>query len=339
MRSNVQTWFRRRTSSGPDWCRHHLARTRGDTTVSVVLPARDEEATVGDIVRSIRRELVEDVPLVDEVVVVDSWSQDGTARAARAAGAQVVRQGEVLPGLGDIPGKGEALWKSLACTTGDVVVFVDADLRRFDAQFVVGLLGPLLSDPDVRFVKGFYDRPLATGATVLPAGGGRVTELVARPLLNLHWPDLAGFVQPLAGEYAARRELLERTPFVSGYGVEVGLLIDILEDAGLDAMAQVDLGCREHRNSSDAALGRMAAQIHLTVQSRLHRYGRAHIQAEPATLLTQFVRENGQFVPDTADVAISERPAMALVLPTRGSVLDEPVADPARGHVISTVRR
>jgi len=319
----VRQWFRRRTSTGDDWCRDALARAKGDTRVSVVLPARDESATVGKIVSAIRRRLVEEVPLVDEIVVVDSGSVDETAAVARAAGALVVRQCDALPRLGDLPGKGEALWKSLLVTSGEIVVFVDADLRDFDEQFVVGLLGPLLSDPQVSFVKAFYDRPLAHGSEVLPAGGGRVTELVARPLLNLHWPELAGFVQPLAGEYAARRRLLEQLPFVSGYGVEIGMLIDIVEQEGLDAMAQVDLGHRSHRNSADDALGRMAAQIHLTVLSRLASHGRVIMTGTPRSRLTQFTRAGGVFVPQTREVGVTERPPMVEVPEYRARLATE----------------
>ncbi|MDQ3616967.1 MAG: glucosyl-3-phosphoglycerate synthase [Actinomycetota bacterium] len=310
MRPDVRKWFDNRTSLSQDWSRQRLAALKGNTRVSVVLPARDEAVTVGDIVATIRGELVHKVPLVDEILVIDSGSVDATAAVARRAGARVVRQADVLPGLGDRPGKGEALWKSLLLTSGDLVVFVDADLREFDEQFVVGLLGPLLTDPSVAFVKAFYDRPLANGDQVLPAGGGRVTELVARPLLNLHWPDAAGFVQPLAGEYAGRRALLERLPFVSGYGVEIGMLIDVLEESGLDTMAQVDLGQRRHRNSSDAALGRMAAQVHLAVLSRLHRHGRALVTDEPAMSMTQFERQGAEFATTTSYVGVTERPPM-----------------------------
>ena len=179
----------------------------------------------------------------------------------------------MLPTVPSVPGKGEALWRSLAATTGDIVVFVDADLLAFHSDYVTGLIGPLLTDPSVHFVKAMYDRPLADGAVVHAGGGGRVTELVARPLLNLHWPQLAGFVQPLAGEYAARRHLLERLPFATGYGVEIGLLIDALNTAGLDAMAQVDLGERRHRHHDDLRLGRMAAEIWQTALARLHHDG------------------------------------------------------------------
>ena len=317
MRPDVRTWFDRRTFAAQQWSALELVACKGVARVSVVLPARNEASTVGHIVGALRRHLVDDVPLVDEVVVIDSGSDDATGYVAAAAGARVVRQQDALASTGDVPGKGEALWKSLAVTDGDIVVFVDADLRSFDPAYVVGLLGPLLAVPDVHFVKAFYDRPLRTELGVMPAGGGRVTELVARPLLNAHWPQLAGFVQPLAGEYAARRHVLERLSFVSGYGVEVGMLIDVVELLGLEAMAQVDLGRREHRNSSDAALGRMAAQVYLTVLSRLRLHGKA--ADAPATGLTQFARAGEEFMPTTTDVAVSERPPMASVAEYAGT--------------------
>jgi glucosyl-3-phosphoglycerate synthase len=309
----VEQWLGERTSDGRSWDRHELARRKAGLRVDVVLPARNEADTVGAIVAAIRRELVEQVPLVDEVVVVDSGSVDGTAAEATAAGARVVTQSAVLPSFGDVPGKGEALWKALYATRGDVLVFVDADLREFDPQFVVGLLGPLLTDPTVSFVKAVYDRPLGMTDRVLPAGGGRVTELVARPLLNVHWPLLAGFVQPLAGEYAARRDLLERVPFASGYGVEVGMLIDVLELAGLSAMAQVDLGRRVHRNQDDAALGRMAAQVLLTVLARLETRDRAVFTGAPASTLTQFQRIGDTYEAQVSDVSVRDRPPMGQV--------------------------
>lgn len=311
MLEDVQEWFSAKSYKGSQWTRHQLVRRKQGQKVSVVLPARNEAATVGTIVASLRSELMEAAALLDEIVVIDSGSTDNTGKLAADAGAKVFRQDAVLPGLGNVSGKGEALWKSLAVTEGDIIAFVDADLREFDPQFVVGLLGPLLADPQTQFVKSCYDRPLNDGATVMPAGGGRVTELVARPLLNLFWPQLAGIVQPLAGEYAARRSLLERLPFVSGYGVEIGMLIDVLNEVGLSGMAQVDLGARQHRNSSDAELARMAMQVQLTVQSRLHQHGRMILTDEPSNQLTQFMRSNGGYVPETHVVEVSERPPMA----------------------------
>ncbi|MEU8633783.1 glucosyl-3-phosphoglycerate synthase [Amycolatopsis sp. NPDC048633] len=280
----VGTWLARRSSKAGDRTTGELVAAKRGTTVSVVIPARNEETTVGAIVTAIREEL--QGVLVDEILVVDSGSTDATAEVAAAAGARVVAQDAVYPALGRQQGKGEALWKGVAATTGDLVVFVDGDLHDFTTDYVTGLLGPLLTDPSVAYVKGFYHRPLGTEAD----GGGRVTELVARPLLNMFWPELAGFVQPLAGEYAGRREVLESIPFVVNYGVEVGHLIDLLELRGLDALAQVDLGHRVHRHQSTQALGRMSGQIMQTLFDRLERYDRLVTAVPPATILAQFQR-------------------------------------------------
>ncbi|WP_243707687.1 glucosyl-3-phosphoglycerate synthase [Micromonospora sp. KC606] len=294
-------------------------RAKGDSRLSVVLPARNEEATVGAIVSTIREHLMDRVALIDELIVVDSRSTDRTAQVARAAGAEVVSQDDMTRGLPRLAGKGDALWAGLAAAEGDIVAFVDADLREFRPHFVTGLLGPLLTDPSVEFVKGFYHRPLVSAHSVEPDGGGRVTELMARPLLNLFWPELAGFVQPLAGEYAGRREVLEQVPFVSGYGVETALLIDLLELVGLDALAQVDLGERRHRHQDTAALGRMSAQIMQTAWSRLQRRGWASPGTAPATLLTQFRRGGSDTLPHldreivVSDVSVQERPPLAQV--------------------------
>ncbi|PRH76927.1 glucosyl-3-phosphoglycerate synthase [Streptomyces solincola] len=306
MLDEVASWLPRRSWRAADRPLDLLLEAKRSTSVSVVLPALNEEATVGEIVSVIRRELMgPGAPLVDELVVLDSGSTDRTAQVAAAAGARVVARDAVLPRIPVAPGKGEVLWRSLLATGGDVVCFVDADLREFSADFVSGIVGPLLTEPDVHFVKAMYDRPLA-GAGGGPAGqGGRVTELVARPLLNLHWPMLAGFVQPLGGEYAARRSLLERLPFPVGYGVELGLLVDALHTVGLDALAQVDVGVRLHRHQDDAALGRMAAAIYRTAQVRLSR---GHL-VRPR--LTQFVRGEHGFEPRTGDVDSQERPPMA----------------------------
>ncbi|MFJ9342705.1 glucosyl-3-phosphoglycerate synthase [Streptomyces sp. NPDC101733] len=304
MLDEVERWLADRSWSAADRPLDQLLdrkRATG-TTVSVVLPALDEEATVGQIVEVIRRDLIEGppTPLVDELVVIDSGSTDRTAKVAAEAGARVVHRDEILPRIPAVPGKGEVLWRSLLATDGDVVCFVDADLRDFSASFVSGIVGPLLTDPQVQFVKAMYDRPLGDA----PGQGGRVTELVARPLLNLHWPQLAGFVQPLGGEYAVRRSLLERLPFPVGYGVELGLLVDALHTVGLDALAQVDVGVRLHRHQDGQALGRMAAAIYRTAQLRLSR---GHL-VRPA--LTQFERGPDGFVPRTYAVDTEERPPM-----------------------------
>ncbi|MDG5807083.1 glucosyl-3-phosphoglycerate synthase [Streptomyces ossamyceticus] len=303
MLKEVERWLSTRSWSVTDRPLHRIlaAKRASGQTVSVVLPALNEEETVGDIVAVIRHDLMEQVPLVDEVVVVDSGSTDRTSEVAAAAGARVVHRDDILPRLPAVPGKGEVLWRSLLVTTGDIVCFIDADLKEFSSDFVSGIVGPLLTDPGVDLVKAMYDRPLGTAA----GQGGRVTELMARPLLNMHWPQLAGFVQPLGGEYAARRSLLERLPFPVGYGIELGMLVDALHLVGLDALAQVDVGVRKHRHQDGQALGRMSAAIYRTAQLRL---ARGHL-IRP--VLTQFERGTEGFEPRTYAVDVEERPPMA----------------------------
>jgi glucosyl-3-phosphoglycerate synthase len=269
-----------------------LRAAKGGRTTSVCLPARNEALTVGEIVARIAGH-----PLVDEVVVVDDHSEDGTGDAAATAGAKVVRAAEVLPAYGSGPGKGQALWKAVASSTGDVVAFCDADVRDFAPHFVTGLLGPLLLDPALGFVKAFYDRP----GDGTPRGGGRVTELVARPVLHLLFPDLADVVQPLAGEFAARRDVFEALPFVEGYGVDIGLLIDAVRRCGVDGVAQVDLGERVHRNRPLDDLGPMATVVLMTALRR------AGIDAFPSEILLD--------QPDLRAVPVryAERPPLSTV--------------------------
>ncbi|MCF4138983.1 glucosyl-3-phosphoglycerate synthase [Streptomyces sp. Tue 6430] len=312
MLEEAEAWLATRSWSVTDRPLHRVlaAKRASGQSVSVVLPALNEEETVGDIVAVVRHDLMRQVPLVDEIVVVDSGSTDRTSQVAAAAGARVVHRDEILPRIPAVPGKGEVLWRSLLVTSGDIVCFVDADLREFSSDFVSGIVGPLLTDPGVDLVKAMYDRPLGTELDSPASGrtagqGGRVTELMARPLLNMHWPQLAGFVQPLGGEYAARRSLLERLPFPVGYGVELGMLVDALHLVGLDALAQVDVGVRKHRHQDGQALGRMAAAIYRTAQLRL---ARGHL-IRPA--LTQFERGADGFEPRTHSVDTEERPPMA----------------------------
>jgi len=273
------------------------AKARTGTTVSVCLPARNEEATVGAVVAAIRAALVDGAPLVDEVVVVDDHSTDATAAVAVAAGARVVDASAVLTDHGEGHGKGEALWKSVHESAGDLVVWVDADILEFDPGFIIGLLGPLLTDPGTSFVKGHYHRPEADGV-----GGGRVTELLARPLLSQFFPELSDVAQPLGGEYAGRRELLERLPFVVGYGVDVALLIDAFRAVGIAGIAQVDLGVRHHRNRTLDELGPQALAVS---QAILDRAGLR--PPGPATL-----RRPGK---DPLPLAMHERPPLASLRP------------------------
>lgn len=274
-----------------------LVAAKGSTSVSVCIPARNEQDTVGQIVERIRADLVEPLGLVDEIVVVDDHSEDATAERAAAAGARVVRAAEVLPEFGRGHGKGEALWKSLFASTGDVVLWCDADVRDFDTRFITGLLGPLLTDPSLGFVKGFYERPDDGHVR----GGGRVTELVARPLFTLMLPELASIVQPLSGEYGGRRHVLEQVPFVEAYGVDIAMLIDIARMFGAESIAQVDLGMRIHRNRPLVELSPMAAQV---MQAAMHRIAPG-LAAEAATLRP----------PDLEPVEITyrERPPLATV--------------------------
>lgn len=293
-------WFAANTWQRPQWTAQELLAHKGNRSVSVVLPALNEEATVADVVAVVRPLLG---TLVDELVVVDSGSTDDTAARAAAAGARVVHRTDVLPDLAPRPGKGEVLWRSLAATTGDLVVFLDSDLVDPDPDFVPALLGPLLTRDDVHLVKGFYRRPLRLEST----GGGRVTELAARPLLNALRPELAGVVQPLGGEYAGTREFLESVPFAPGYGVEIGLLLDAHTRYGLAGIAQVNLGVRKHRNRDLRQLGPMAAQIAVTA---LRRCG---VPVASSTL-TQFVPFDGEWLPSPVDVPAEDRPAMRSVL-------------------------
>ena len=266
MREQARHWYRRRTTTADSWSVPALvdAKLRRGETISVVVPARNEQASVGAVVRRIRDELVDAVPLVDELVVMDSLSSDSTAAQATAGGAIVHSVADVRPELGVHAGKGEALWKSQFVTVGSVLVFVDADLTEWGPHFVTGLVGPLLADPAVLLVKGFYDRLLDVAPGTPSLEGGRVTELVARPLLATRWPDLSAVVQPLAGEWAIRRRHFEQLSVPVGYGVEFATLIDTYSMRGLDAIAQVDLGRRGHRHQNVHDLGVMATEI-LTV--------------------------------------------------------------------------
>jgi glucosyl-3-phosphoglycerate synthase len=287
--------------------RHHyadfdageLAARKGPRRISLCFPARDEAATIGDIVRLVRRELVERVPLVDEIVVMDDGSADDTGPIAASEGAIVRRVSDVLAGLGAGRGKGEALWKSLYVASGDIVAWCDSDITNFDARFVVGLLGPLVLDADVGFVKGFYERPV----DAVPAlTGGRTTELVARPLISILFPELASIVQPLSGEYAGRRSLLEMLPFATSYGVDLGLLVDIARRIGADAIHQVDLGTRTHRQRTLQELSPQALAI---MQTAFVKAGIERAGAREATLLRPGL--------ESLTLVVADRPPMISV--------------------------
>ena len=307
-------WFRRRTSRWQDWTPDWLlaAKKQLGVTISVVIPARNEQRTVAGVVSAIARSLVTQIPLVDELVVMDSDSTDATALVAADAGAIVHRARDVEPAAGSFPGKGEALWKSLLVTSGDLLVFVDADLTRWGPHFVSGLLGPLLANEQVRLVKGFYTRVRTESDGSTSTEGGRVTELVARPLISLWWPELTAVVQPLAGEWAARRSLMESLSIPVGYGVELATLMDTVSRYGLDAVAQVDLGSRAHRHQANHDLALMAAELLMVAERR--RPGQQPDLPATAVDLHQFVRDDdGQARQISRPVPVAERPPAASV--------------------------
>jgi glucosyl-3-phosphoglycerate synthase len=267
---SVAGWFERRSyhhSQFADLDSLVQSKREQDLSLSVVLPAREVAATVGAIVDEIRA-LGERAPLVDQLLVIDADSEDGTAEVAARHGADVYLESELVPQMGPVAGKGDAMWRALSIATGDLVMYLDSDTIDFGQQFVWGVLGPLLTVPELRFVKGTYSRPWRDGAGVEIDNGGRVTELTARPLFNLFYPALTGFSQPLAGELAAPRDLLISIPFFSGYAVETGMLIDVLDAVGLDAMAQVDLGIRTNRNQRLFELSRMSYELVLAIERR-----------------------------------------------------------------------
>jgi glycosyltransferase involved in cell wall biosynthesis len=279
-------------------------------TISLALPALNEEQTVGKVITTIKKALMDDVPLLDEIVLIDSDSTDRTRAIAEELGVPVHIHQQLLSELGARRGKGEALWKSLLVTKGDIVAWIDTDIMNIHPRFVYGIVGPLLLNRNIQFVKGFYRRPLKVSGKMQAGGGGRVTELTARPLLNLFYPELSGVIQPLSGEYAGRRESLEKAIFFSGYGVETGLLIDIFEGYGLRSIAQVDLLERIHHNQELEALGKMSFAIIQTVLRKLEtRYERSIVEDVNKTM--KLIRyANGGYFLEVDVVAELERPPM-----------------------------
>ncbi|MDQ3128507.1 MAG: glucosyl-3-phosphoglycerate synthase [Chloroflexota bacterium] len=279
-------------------------------TVSLVLPTLNEEETIGPIVRRAMREMMGRVPLLDEILVIDSVSSDRTREIAEAEGARVVQHPDVLTRYGSFTGKGEALWKSVHETSGDIIVWADTDVRNWHPRMVYGTLGPLLHEPRLQYVKGYYQRPIVEGGVLKEGGGGRVTELVARPLINLFYPELSGMIQPLSGEYAGRRALLESIPFFTGYAVEIGHLIDTAERLGIEGLGQVDLERRIHRNQELEGLSRMSFVILQAVMKRLEERRKARLFAELGSTMKLPRSGRGRLSLEVIELADQERPPM-----------------------------
>jgi len=282
-------------------------------TISLAFPTLNEEATIGKEILVMRTELMDRYPLLDEIVVIDSSSQDNTRIIAERYGAKVYQSKHILPSYGSYRGKGENLWKSLYVLQGDIVVWVDADIANISPKFVYALVGPLLEDDSIGYVKAFYERPIRSSGELKPSGGGRVTEILVRPLFSLFYPELAALIQPLSGEYAGRRTLLETLPFSVGYGVELGHLLDIYHHFGIESLAQVDLDIRIHRNQTTQALGKMAYGILNTFFSRASQYGDAKLLKTLGAYHISLESEGDTHRIIETDIPAIERPAMVSI--------------------------
>jgi glucosyl-3-phosphoglycerate synthase len=311
--ARVDRWFGESNfhhSEFGDLARLTALKAKQGTTVSLVLPTLNEAETIGPIVERAIKEMVERHPLLDEILVIDSDSDDRTRQIATDAGARVVSHSEVLTRYGTFRGKGEALWKSLYETTGDIVVWADTDVHNWHHRMVYGTLGPLLHEPRLQYVKGYYQRPIVERGVLTEGGGGRVTELVARPLINLFFPELSGLIQPLAGEYAGRRSLLESIPFFTGYAVEIGHLIDVAERVGLEGLGQVDLERRVHRNQELEGLSRMSFVILQAIMKRLEERRRVRLFAELGSTMKLPRSGRNKLSLEVIELADQERPPM-----------------------------
>jgi glucosyl-3-phosphoglycerate synthase len=313
----VDRWFAENTfhsSEFSDLAALLALKERQGVTISVALPALNEEETVGNVIRTLKQALMDELPLVDEIVLIDSDSTDRTREIAADLGVPVYIHQHILADVvGSHRGKGEALWKSLHVTKGDVIAWVDTDITNIHPRFIYGLIGPLLKRPRIHYVKGYYTRPIQVGGKMQAYGGGRVTELVARPLLNLFYPELSGIIQPLSGEYAGRRAALEQMPFFSGYGVETGLLIDLLDRYGLEGIAQTDLEVRVHHNQPLENLSKMSFAILQVFIARLERRYGVQLLEKANRSMKMVIQEPDRFGLDIAEIGDLERPAMLLL--------------------------
>ena len=282
--------------------------------ISLCLPTLNEEKTIAKEIIVMRSELMTRYPLVDELIVIDSGSTDNTVDIAASFGAEVFIANEILPHLDQFKGKGENLWKALYITRGDIIVYIDADIKNIHHRFAYGLIGPLLVYDHIKYVKAFYDRPIAIGKNkIRPTGGGRVTELVIRPLFSLFFPELTQLIQPLSGEYAGYREIFEKIPFPIGYGIETSMILDIYQKWGLNVMAQVDLDRRVHRNQDTKALGRMSFAILKTFISRQKKSGLIDFKGTLYDEIIQYNLVDNEFQAETLQIKGLERPPMITI--------------------------
>lgn len=279
-------------------------------TISLCIPTLNEEATIGKEIVIFRSELMERYPLIDEIAVIDSGSTDKTLEVAASFGADTYFAGDILPSQGHKRGKGENLWKAIYQLKGDIIVYVDADIKNIHPRFCYGLVAPLLYRPEMQYVKAFYDRPLAFSQGVRPSGGGRVTEILVRPLFSLFFPELTGLVQPLSGEYAVRRGVLERLPFPIGYGVETSHIMDVYRQWGLEAFGQTDLDQRVHRNQETLSLGKMSFGILQSFLGRLKDMGMEGDLPAMTNTLRQFIAKDQQYEQVCHEIVEEERPPM-----------------------------
>ena len=321
---NKEKWLARNTfHHGEFWDIIKLVeeKEKKGMTISLCIPTLNEEKTIGKEVLILRSELMERYPLVDEFAVIDSGSSDRTLEVAKNYGADVYLASDILPEVGDKRGKGENLWKAIHQLKGDVICYVDADISNIHPRFVYGLVAPLIKQEEVQYVKAFYDRPLNYSSGLRSSGGGRVTEILIRPLFSLFYPELTNVIQPLSGEYAARREVLEMIPFPIGYGVETSHLLDLYEKFGLDAFAQTDLDRRVHRNQTTNALGKMSFGILQTFFNRLHAQGKIDQMPDMETFYRRFEVEDGVYSQLIQEVIEEERPPMIEIEGYRKRVL------------------
>ena len=311
--SKIETWLETNTfHHGAFWDLLKLVKLKEKKglTISLCIPTLNEEKTIGKEIIIFKSALVDRYPLIDEIAVIDSGSTDKTREIAAAFGADVYLSEEILPGQGFKRGKGENLWKAIYQLRGDIICYVDADIKNIHPRFATGLVAPLIHHDEMRYIKAFYDRPLAFSQGIRPSGGGRVTEILVRPLFSLFFPELTALMQPLSGEYAVRREVLESIPFPIGYGVETSHIIDVYMKHGLPAFGQTDLDQRVHRNQSTLDLGKMSFGILQSFLNRMEAYGLVDRLPEMSSIFRQFQAEGNRYEQVIREIVEEERPPM-----------------------------